>query len=134
MKLTGENRSTRRKTCPSATLSTTNPTWADPGSNPGLRGGRPTANRLSHGTALEADTYKTNIRDEHPCPQQDSNPRPQQLIRRRPTPETARLPRCAKLTSTFPFICAYNRKVFLLQDMRPSHRGSRRSFLPYAVI
>jgi hypothetical protein len=27
MKLTGENRSTRGKTCPSATLSTTNPTW-----------------------------------------------------------------------------------------------------------
>jgi hypothetical protein len=44
MKLTRENRSTRRKTCPSATLSTTNPTWTDPGSNPGLR--------LSHGTDL----------------------------------------------------------------------------------
>jgi hypothetical protein len=37
------------KTCPSATLSTTNPTWTDPGSNPGLRGGRSAANRLSHG-------------------------------------------------------------------------------------
>jgi hypothetical protein len=32
-------------------LSTTNATWTDPGSNPGLRGGRPAANRLSHGTA-----------------------------------------------------------------------------------
>jgi hypothetical protein len=32
MKLTGENRSTRGKTCPSATVSTTNPTWTDPGS------------------------------------------------------------------------------------------------------
>jgi hypothetical protein len=31
---------TRRKTCPSATLSTTNPTWTDPLSNPGLRSGR----------------------------------------------------------------------------------------------
>jgi hypothetical protein len=51
MKLTGENRSTRGKTCPSATLSTTNPTWTDRGSNPGLRGGRPAANRLSRGTA-----------------------------------------------------------------------------------
>jgi hypothetical protein len=50
-KLTGENRSTRRKTCPSATLSTTNPTWTDPGSNPSLRGGRPATNRLNHGTA-----------------------------------------------------------------------------------
>jgi hypothetical protein len=51
MKLTGENQRTREKACPSATLSTTNPTWTDPGSNPGLRGGRPAANRLSHGTA-----------------------------------------------------------------------------------
>jgi hypothetical protein len=51
MKLTGESRSTRRKTCLSATLSITNPTWTDLGSNPDLRGGRPAANRLSHGTA-----------------------------------------------------------------------------------
>jgi hypothetical protein len=29
MKLTGENRTTWGKTCPSATLSTTNPTWTD---------------------------------------------------------------------------------------------------------
>jgi hypothetical protein len=49
MKLTGENRSTRGKTCPSATLSTTNPTITDPGSNPGLRGERPATN---HGTAI----------------------------------------------------------------------------------
>jgi hypothetical protein len=41
----GENRSTRRKTCPSATLSTTNPTWTGPGSNPGLRGERTATNR-----------------------------------------------------------------------------------------
>jgi hypothetical protein len=41
MKLTRENRSTRGKTCTGATLSTTNPTWTDPGSNPGLRGRRP---------------------------------------------------------------------------------------------
>jgi hypothetical protein len=37
------------KTCPSATLSTTNPTWPDPGSNPGRRGGKPATNRLSYG-------------------------------------------------------------------------------------
>jgi hypothetical protein len=43
------------KTCPSATLSTTNPTWTDPGSNPGLRVGRQTTNRLSHGTELGYD-------------------------------------------------------------------------------
>ena len=51
MKLTEENRSTRRKICPSATLTTTNLTWTDPGLNPGLRGERLATNRLSHGTA-----------------------------------------------------------------------------------
>jgi hypothetical protein len=40
------------KTCPSATLSTANPTWPDPGSNPGRRGGKPATNRLSYGAAL----------------------------------------------------------------------------------
>jgi hypothetical protein len=50
--LTGENRRTRRKTCSVAILSTTNPTWIDPGANPGLRGERPATNDLSHGTAL----------------------------------------------------------------------------------
>jgi hypothetical protein len=49
MKLTGENRSAQRKTCSSATLSTTNPTWTDTGWNPGLRGERPATDRLSHG-------------------------------------------------------------------------------------
>jgi hypothetical protein len=53
MKLTGENRCTRGKTCPSAALTTTNPTWTDPGSNPGLRVERPATNCLSHGTAKE---------------------------------------------------------------------------------
>jgi hypothetical protein len=38
MKLTGKNRSTWGKTCPGATLSTTNPTLTVQGSNPGLRG------------------------------------------------------------------------------------------------
>jgi hypothetical protein len=41
-----------RKIYPNATWSTTNPTWTDPGSNPGLRAGRLAANRLSHGTTL----------------------------------------------------------------------------------
>jgi hypothetical protein len=53
MKMTGQNRSTGGKTCHSVTLSTTNPTWTDPGSNPGIRGERPATNRLSHGTALK---------------------------------------------------------------------------------
>jgi hypothetical protein len=51
MILTGENRRTQRKICPSATLSTTNPTWIDPGANPGLRGERPVTDDLSRGTA-----------------------------------------------------------------------------------
>jgi hypothetical protein len=36
-----------RRTCPSATLSTTNPAWSDPG----LSGERPATNRLSQGPA-----------------------------------------------------------------------------------
>jgi hypothetical protein len=44
------NRKTRRKICPSINLSTINPTWIDPGANPGLRGETPTTNDLSHGT------------------------------------------------------------------------------------
>jgi hypothetical protein len=38
------------KTCPSAALSTTNPTCC-PDANPGRRGGKPATNRLSYGTA-----------------------------------------------------------------------------------
>ena len=41
----------REKPCPNATLSTINPTWTDPGPNPGLRGERPATTRLSHGAA-----------------------------------------------------------------------------------
>jgi hypothetical protein len=40
------------KTCPSATLSTTNPTSPDLTSNPRGRGGKPATNRLSYDTAL----------------------------------------------------------------------------------
>jgi hypothetical protein len=45
---------------PSATLSTTNPTWIDPGANLGLRGERPATNRLSHGKARLLSTALTN--------------------------------------------------------------------------
>jgi hypothetical protein len=48
-----ESLRTRRKTCPSATLSTTNSTWSDSGAKPGLLVERPATNLLSHGTALE---------------------------------------------------------------------------------
>jgi hypothetical protein len=37
---------------PSATLSTTYLTWYALGSNTGRRGGKPTTNRLSYGTAI----------------------------------------------------------------------------------
>jgi hypothetical protein len=39
------------KTCPDATLFTTNPTWPDPRLNSGLRGGKPATNRFSYGAA-----------------------------------------------------------------------------------
>jgi hypothetical protein len=54
MKLTGENRSTGGKSCPSASLFSTYPTWTDPGSNRGLRSGMSATNRLSHGAAAPA--------------------------------------------------------------------------------
>jgi hypothetical protein len=51
-----------KKTCLSATLSTTNPTLLDPGWNPGNRRGKPATNHLSYGTAL-SNSYNiyTNI-------------------------------------------------------------------------
>jgi hypothetical protein len=51
--LTGENRSTLRKTCPNGALSTTNLTWIGFGLNPGLRGGTSVTNRLIRDTALK---------------------------------------------------------------------------------
>jgi hypothetical protein len=51
MILTGKNRRTWRETCTSGILSTTNPTWIDPGANPSLCGERLAINCLSHGTA-----------------------------------------------------------------------------------
>jgi hypothetical protein len=50
MRIGRGNRSTRRKP---ATLSTTNPTWPDPGLNPGRRGRKSATNRLSYGAALD---------------------------------------------------------------------------------
>jgi hypothetical protein len=45
------NLSTRIKPCPSAALSTTNPTCC-PDANPGRRGGKPATNRLSYSTTI----------------------------------------------------------------------------------
>jgi hypothetical protein len=51
MILTGENRSTRRRTCRSATSSTTNPMRTGVGLKPDIRDDMPVTNHLSHGTA-----------------------------------------------------------------------------------
>lgn len=50
---TKEKWNTRRKNCPSATISTTNPTRTGLGSNPGLCSDRTATNRLNHSTALQ---------------------------------------------------------------------------------
>jgi hypothetical protein len=47
----GKTEVLRRKTCHSATLSSTNPTWTNPESSPVRRGERLATNSLSHGTA-----------------------------------------------------------------------------------
>jgi hypothetical protein len=44
-------------------LSTTNPTWTDPRSNPSLHGERTATNRLSHGTAYSGLRFNEPERD-----------------------------------------------------------------------
>jgi hypothetical protein len=51
---------TQRKFCPRATLSTTNPTWTDPGAKPGFHGERLATNCLNHGTAYK-HSNKVNL-------------------------------------------------------------------------
>jgi len=53
--LTKEKRSTGRETCFTATLSTTNLTWTDLGSKPGVCCAEPANNRQSHGTYWKTD-------------------------------------------------------------------------------
>jgi hypothetical protein len=55
MFLASETRSTRTKPSPAATLFTTNLAWTGAGWHPGLRGGRPATNRLSHDGACKKD-------------------------------------------------------------------------------
>jgi hypothetical protein len=57
MKLTGKPKYSRGKTCPSTTLSTTNRTWIDPGSNPGLRGERPAISSVYLLSVFTVGTY-----------------------------------------------------------------------------
>jgi hypothetical protein len=56
MKIGRGNRSTRRNSAP-ALFSATNPTWPDPGSNPGRNGGKPATNCLSYGAAHMLHTF-----------------------------------------------------------------------------
>jgi len=53
--VTGEKWNTWKKHLPRATLSTINLTWWELGSNPGLRGGRPATNCLSHCTDCKSE-------------------------------------------------------------------------------
>jgi hypothetical protein len=62
MILTMKNRIIQRKTCPSATLSTTSPVWADPGKKLSLQGEGPATNLLSYGRA-------NNCLKRYRCPQ-----------------------------------------------------------------
>jgi hypothetical protein len=52
MILIKKNWRTQRETCSTATVSIRNPTWSDPGANPGFCGETLVTYRLSHGTAL----------------------------------------------------------------------------------
>jgi hypothetical protein len=49
------------KTCPSATLSITNPTRPDLGSNPGRRGGKPATNRLSYTPGFHVFIFHSSL-------------------------------------------------------------------------
>jgi hypothetical protein len=60
------NRSTRKITCPSAALSTTNPTCY-PDANPGRRGGKPPTNPLSYGTNNTAIHLVNNVFSDTQC-------------------------------------------------------------------
>jgi len=64
--MTGENRSTRRKSYLSVTLPTTNLTSADLGSKPGLLAERLATKRLSYGTAVKTrrQLISTSRRDD----------------------------------------------------------------------
>jgi hypothetical protein len=62
MKIDRGTRSTRSKPAPAPLCSPQNPTWLDPGSNPGRRGGKPATNRLSYGAALRLSALLAGLR------------------------------------------------------------------------
>jgi hypothetical protein len=53
----GKPKYSEKKTFPSATLSTTNPIWLNPGLIPGRRGWKPATNRLSYGANKPISMY-----------------------------------------------------------------------------
>jgi hypothetical protein len=59
--LTGGNRRTRRETCPSVSLFTTNATWTDTGANSDLRGERPATDRLNGTTTYILQVSKAEL-------------------------------------------------------------------------
>jgi hypothetical protein len=61
-RVAGETEVHGKETCPSATLSTTNPTLPDPGSNLGRRSGKPTIYHLSDGTAKVTCKFNDNLK------------------------------------------------------------------------
>jgi hypothetical protein len=61
MILTGEIQRTRRKNCPNATSSTTDPKWTVLGAYQGFRGEKPASNRLSYDTAAISEVGTCQI-------------------------------------------------------------------------
>jgi hypothetical protein len=58
----GKPKNSEKETCPRATLSVIDLTWTDIEANPGFRGDRSAANRLSHGMALLSLIIPRNCR------------------------------------------------------------------------
>jgi hypothetical protein len=63
--MTGEKRRTREKYLPQCYVLYHKFFMNDPNANPGLRCERPTANRLSHGTALSSFIVRANETERH---------------------------------------------------------------------
>jgi hypothetical protein len=61
MIVTGEHQRTQRKTCPTATLTTANPTWTALGVNLGLHGEKPVSSHLYYGMAQFLHIIRSRI-------------------------------------------------------------------------
>ena len=77
--------------------------------------------------------YKTNTKDEHLCPQRDSNPRPQQSSGFRPTFQIARPPRMAFefiICSLFYHSTLYNLRYWYLFSKQWTYKVKSSKFNP----